>query len=271
MAPVKVQASYYQQFDADYSRDVPAEGYGGWRKAVIEIAPEHTAVVLMHAWDCGTLEEYPGWWQACDEIPRTYHVCRTVLPGLLAAVRASGPALFHVVAAGDYYRGCPGYRRAAALAGEPPPAPERIAPDPVWRALGEFRSKNAFPGAHNEADINRGWARVGFPPEAAPVGEEGVAENTEQLFALCKEGGINHLVYAGFNVDWCLLMSSGGMIDMSRHGLICSVLRQATTAVENKETARRELCKEIGLWRVAINFGFVFDVDDFVRAIGGQR
>ena len=32
-------------------------------------------------------------------------------------------------------------------------------------------------------------------------------------------------------------------------------------------TARGELCKEIGLWRVALAFGFVFDVDDFVGAL----
>ena len=54
---------------------------------------------------------------------------------------------------------------------------------------------------------------------------------------------------------------------MSQRGVMCSALRQAVTAVENRETARNELCKEIGLWRVALAFGFVFDVEDFVGAI----
>jgi len=54
---------------------------------------------------------------------------------------------------------------------------------------------------------------------------------------------------------------------MSRHGILCSALRQAVTAVENKETARDQLCKEVGLWRVAVGFGFVYDVDDFVAAL----
>ena len=78
---MKVLAGYYQQFDADFSRDMPAEGYGGWKKAEIEIAPEHTAVVLMHAWDCGTREQYPGWHRCADYIPRAGEICRTVLPG----------------------------------------------------------------------------------------------------------------------------------------------------------------------------------------------
>jgi len=57
------------------------------------------------------------------------------------------------------------------------------------------------------------------------------------------------------------------MPDMSRRGLECSVLREAVTAVENKETARQELCKQIGLWRVATTYGFVFGVDDLICAI----
>jgi hypothetical protein len=39
------------------------------------------------------------------------------------------------------------------------------------------------------------------------------------------------------------------------------------SAVENNETARRELCKAIALWRVAPSFGSGFDVADFIVAI----
>ena len=44
-------------------------------------------------------------------------------------------------------------------------------------------------------------------------------------------------------------------------------ISQAVTAVENRETAREEWCKEIALWRVALAFGFVFDVDDLIAAV----
>jgi hypothetical protein len=46
-----------------------------------------------------------------------------------------------------------------------------------------------------------------------------------------------------------------------------SAFRQAVTAVENQETARRQLARELGLWRVALAFGFVFDVEDFLAAV----
>ena len=270
---IKLPASYYQQFDADFAAgasipdrrdklDVPGEGYGGWKKSEIQISRDHTAVVIMHAWDMGTREEYPGWHRAVEYIPRADKICRTVFPKLLKAVRDSHFKLFHVVGGGDYYKNLPGYKPSAAS--QPL---EQAKSDPILGKLNAFRAEHVFVGKHNEADVARGFKKLGFPNEARPLGNEPVAENAEQLFAVCKDMGVNHLIYAGFAINWCLLMSPGGMLDMSRRGIMCSALRQAVTAVENKETARKELHKEEALWRVALEFGFVFDVDEFVRAI----
>jgi len=263
----RLWANYYQQFDADYDLDVPGEGYGGWKRAEIDVSLEHTALVVMHAWNCGTREEYPGWHRAVEYIPRSYEICRNVFPGLLSAARDSGLTLFHVVGGGDYFKKYPGHKRALDLAGSEPEVPGRIDPDPVLEDLRKFRSDNVFVGAHNQEDVSRGAKNIDFPEEARPAGEEGIAQNANQLFALCRETGVNHLVYAGFAINWCLLLSPGGMADMSRRGFMCSAIRQAVTAVENKETAREELCKEIALWRVALAFGFVFDVGDFIDGI----
>ncbi|MSS70400.1 MAG: hypothetical protein EXS64_02820 [Candidatus Latescibacteria bacterium] len=264
---MKTWANIYQQFDADFSLDVPAEGYGGWKRAEVELPMEHTAVAVMHAWDCGTREEYPGWHRAVEYIPRSYEVCRKVFPGLLSAVRSSKLKLFHVTSGGEYGKRYPGYRRAVELAGPEPPPPERIQADPGLERLRALRAEQVFTGKHNAPDIQRGFKVLDFPEEARPMGEEGVAENTRQLFALCKDAGVNHLIYVGFAINWCLLLSPGGMAEMHKHGVMCSAIRQAVTAVENKETARQELCKEIGLWRVSTAFGFVFDVDDFLGAL----
>jgi hypothetical protein len=78
---------------------------------------------------------------------------------------------------------------------------------------------------------------------------------------------VDHLVYVGFAVNWCLLMSPGGMVDMERHGLLCSTVPEAVTAVENRETARDEREKQQALWRVALAFGFVFGLDDLLAAL----
>jgi hypothetical protein len=58
---------------------------------------------------------------------------------------------------------------------------------------------------------------------------------------------------------------------MDRRGYICSTIREAVTAVESRESARGEGHKEEALWRVALLYGFVFHVDDFVAAIACRR
>lgn len=268
MSTVNLLANRYEQFDADPNLDVPAEGYNGWKRQELEISLEHTALVVMHAWECGTREQYPGWYRCIEYIPRSQEICRTVFPPLLSAVRGAGMTVLHVVGGGEYYKDRPGHQRAVALAGPAPEPPEIIAADAT---LDKLRGQCDWIGRHNADDLRRGVANMTFPPEAVPLDHEGVAENAHQLFALCKEAGINHLIYVGFAINWCLLLSPGGMADMSKHGVLCSTIREATTAVENKESARGELCKQLALWRVAVEFGFVFDLDEVLRALSACK
>ena len=98
---VRVRTKFYQQFDADVSLPVPAEGYGGWQTADIPLSLDHTALVVMHAWDCGTPQEFPGWYRAVEYIPRAEAIARDVLPPLLAGVRAARVKVYHVVGEGS--------------------------------------------------------------------------------------------------------------------------------------------------------------------------
>lgn len=264
---ISIPAWYYQQHDADFSHDVPEENFGGWKRADLEFALDRSAVTVMHAWDCGTPADYPGWYRAVPYIPRAAACARDVFPELLEAVRRSPLPLIHIVANSKYYQELPGYRKARELAGQGRPPYEQVASDPVRDRLLAFKAERVWPGAHNAGDVNRGFERVDFDPHARPLDTEYVCENGDQLFAVCKELGINHLVYTGFAIDGCLLTSPGGMLDMIQRGAMCSVLRQATVAIENKETARTQMGKEIALWRVALLFGFVYDVNDFIAAV----
>jgi nicotinamidase-related amidase len=264
MKTMRLQAQVYRQFDADFARDVPAEGYGGWRSREVEIDPAHTALVIMHAWDAGKPDEFPGWRRAVEYTPRAEKILADVFPRLLAAVRASRLRVFHVVGGPrDYYSHLPGYREAERLAGRREPLP-RVAPDPTYTQLQALRENEVTPGAANVGDCRAGFARVDFAAAARPLEHEGIARDGDQLAALCRAHGINHLVYVGFAINWCLLMSPGGMVDMARHGCLCSTIREAVTAVENRETAREEREKAQALWRVAVEFGFVFGLDDFL-------
>lgn len=263
---MRLPARLYQQFDADPALPVPAEGYGGWQTVEVELNPLRTALVVMHAWDCQQPGAHPGWDRAVEYRARARRILAETFPALLAAVRRSPLPVFHVVGGGDYYRDLPGYRRALAMAGSSPEI-RPVPVDPTWEKLQALRRARTFPGEHNAADIAAGFARLDFAPEARPVDDEGVAENAAQLSALCRAQGVNHLVYVGFALNWCLLMSPGGMIEMARHGCLCSTIEEAVTAVENRETAAAQIEKQQALWRVALEFGFVFNLHYFIAAL----
>jgi len=268
---MRLPARLYRQFDADPTLAVPATAYGGWHTVDTELAPNHTALVVMHAWATGGPADFPGWRRAVEYMPRAEQILAGVFPPLLAAVRQSPLPVFHVVGGGkDYYSHLPGYRRAVQLASQSPLI-KPVARDPVYGHLQALRTSEAFPGRHNTTDIAAGFAQLDFAPTARPVDGEGVAENGDQLAALCRAHGINHLIYVGFAINWCLLMSPGGMVDMARHGCLCSTIAEATTAVENRETASTEQEKQQALWRIAIEFGFVYNLADFLQALPGAE
>ena len=267
MKPVRLPAQLYRQFDADPARDVPGEGYQGWHTVEAELSPRHTALVVMHAWDCGEPHEYPGWRRAVEYTPRAERILQDVFPPLLAAVRRSPIPVFHVVGGDrDYWSQLPGYQQTAQLVRESAALP-LVPSDPVYENLQLLRRTQGSPGEHNSPDIAAGFAQLDFAPTARPIGDEPIAKDGAQLGALCRAQGINHLVYVGFAINWCLLMSPGGMVDMARHGCLCSTIREATTAVENRETAREQREKQQALWHVALEFGFVFGLDDFLKAL----
>lgn len=264
----------YQHFGADLSLEHPESNFGGWRKVTLDFSREHTAVVSMHVWEVDGPEKYPKAWGVYPYFGRTRKIVREVYPRLFAAVRGSDLPLFHVAGGNDYYRDYPGYQRAVDLAGEAAPdkgtekVPERVESDPTQEAFNRFRRENAYPGPGNDEERAAIHGALRFPREAEPQGEEGVAENGAQLLALCRERGINHLIYCGFAVNWCLLASPGGMDEMHRHGITCSIIRDATTAIENRESIVEERHKQEALWRISMCYGFVFESGDLVEALG---
>lgn len=262
---MRVSAQLYAQHAPDPGL---AGAHHGWFRRELDLSPAHTGLVVMHAWEAHAANSYPGWDRAVEYRPRARRIQAEVFPRLLAAVRASPLPVFHVVGGRDYYRHLPGYRRARDLAGaESETVLHAVPPDPAYEQLQALRRELVHPGVRNLSEVESGLATLDFAPEARPVGNEGIAESGAQLAALCRAHGINHLIYTGFALNWCLLMSPGGMVDLSRYGCLCSTIPEAVTAVENLETADGEREKAQALWRVAVAFGFIFSLEDFLAAL----
>lgn len=265
---LKIPTWYYQHFDADHSREVPEQAMGGWKQATLEFPKERTALVIMHAWDTGSQDQYPGWKRAAGWIKRAGSILENVFPPLLTAARESGMNVFHVAGGSNkYWEAYPGYKYTETLALPENPNLPRMKSDQMTDKLMRFRAENVFVGKHNEGDVADGFANMDFAKQAKPLDNEPIAADAGQLAAICREKGVNHLIYCGFAINWCLLLSPGGMADMSKYGIICSAMKDAVCAVENRETAAEETAKGLALWRVSLAYGFVFESTDFIKAI----
>ncbi len=268
MAIITLPTGYYQQHDADFSLEFPAEAYGGWKKEELPLSIEHTAVVVMHSWDCGTREEFPGWHRVVDYIPRSYEIAEKIIPPILDAARRAGMKIIHVVSSESYGAQYPGYAPVRDLCKDDKHASSRsIERDEASEKLWQFHSDVVFPGKENQADIQRGHAAMDIYPTTKPLGDEPVAKDSFQLSAWCEKEGINHLIYTGFAINMCLMTSPGGMVDLSRYGILCSAIYDAVTAVENKETIRTQTAKQIALWKVALLYGYVYGAEEFKKAL----
>ena len=209
---------------------------------------------------------YVGWFRFVEYLPRAVRITTEVLPPLLGAARKAGLTVIHVASSESYTERFDEYRRVRDMAGPVGEAPPGAVDDPVRKQWGEERQRQ-MQGEHNIPHIQAGGKHLDFAPQVIPEPGEPIAINSHQLNAVCRDRGIWHLIYVGFAINWCLLASPGGMIDMSRLGYACSTIRQATTAVESRETCTEELAKEIGLWRTALMFGYVFDLVPFLAAL----
>ena len=271
---IEVPTWYYAHFGADYSLDVPAEGFGGWQKTVLPLSLEHTALCVMHAWDNPDQDLFPGIYSAVEYLPRAAEIYETRMPSILKAFRDAGVRVIHIDD-GVYVNKYEAYsqtqerikdrltesRKAKQL------AMPNAAPDPVYDELRTFRSIYVHPGTENKKDIEAVWKIRDIHASVKPLPGEYMLTNSDELQAVCALHDINHLIYVGFAINYCLLMSSGGMIDMSRRGFICSTVREVTTAVENDFSARDEMAKQLALWNTALSFGFVYEQADLEKAL----
>jgi nicotinamidase-related amidase len=283
----RLRTRYYQQFDTDPTQPVPGESYGGWLQADIDLNLQHSALVVMHAWDPGTPQTHAAWWRTVEYLPRAAEILNKVFPPLLETVRGAGMKVFHVVGGPhDYYSHLPGFVNTSTntkgqkgiqkkIEARTPSNSEMPSQAPVHHPelerLKQWKSRHVFVGEHNQMEVDAALAELDFAPEALPHPGEGIALNAQGLDLLCRQNEIYHLIYIGFAINWCLLMSPGGMVDMSRLGYLCSTIPEAVTAVENKETARQQAEKEQALWRVSLEFGFVFDLNEILGALSTRE
>lgn len=267
---ITVPAHFYRQFPVDYTATHPAIGFKGWCTRILSMPLEKSALVPMHLWNVGLVNElpwepdspYPGWMRMAEWAPRCGKIIRETIPPVFDAVRRVGLPILHIASSASYAEHYPGYAKVKALA-RPEPEPPAGAVQSDW---GEEHTRERFGEGHIE-DVHAGSPYLDFPPNLRPLHEEPVVVTTHQFNAVLRERGIWNLIYVGFAINWCLWFSPCGMSDMRRLGYRCSTIRQCVTTVERKESAPQMLNLEEAMWRTSLMFGYIFDDQPFIQAL----
>lgn len=268
---VSLPTLYYQQFGASPEKgDHSAETLGGWHKSDVKLNLEKTAIVVMHAAYCGEADTAPEHFSFCEYLPRSYRIAKENFPSILDAARAAGVKVYHIPFGAGYFEEMSGYKYTQSLNPEVLfPTRDHATADDVLTELRTFKADHVAPGGEEASKgIAASQAKyLNFIPEAKPLDNEPIATTANELAAVAVKDGINHFIYMGFAVDGCLLTSAGGMQDMAARGFMCSAIPEAVTAIETRESVRTGYQTEAALWRISINYGFLYNSKDLIAGM----
>ena len=263
----------YRHFPADFSRwEMAAVGFQGWDSEIRELDLERTCLAMMHFPSTGLTPE-TEWGPDCplpnslgtvEWIPRTISVVTFRMPRLVEAARAAGMQVAHVGVGGKPYTEGEIWERCIKEVGDPPPADtDVIGHGSAWKTL-HTRDVFDLPRPKLSAFPERQFI---LPAELMPQGDDIIAQHAWQLHRLLQNRGIDHIIYTGWALNWCLWFSPCGMSDMSRKGYLCSAVRGGCVAIENKESAVGEQNLEYAYWKTSTMFGYIFDLHELTHAL----
>ncbi len=274
---LRLKGEYYRHYPVDFSKDSEgARGFKGWGETVdIAVSADETALIPMHIWNVGLSPELPfssegpagGVMDMLEWASRSAPIIQTEIPPVLDAARKAGIAVVHVASGEDYAKKYPGFRKAVRVAGPEPQGLSKALRHDQSIPPDDRKTELLF-GSRFTESIDYYSKHIDFPDQAKPLNNEYVVTTAHQLTEVLRSMGVRNLIYIGFAINWCLWFSPGGMSDMSRLGYRCNCIREAVTAVENKESAKGEFNKQQALWRISLMFGYIHGKDDFIEACG---
>ena len=185
-----------------------------------KVDPRHIGVIAVDVWN--------------------YHWCKTATMRVDAFVPRMNKALDAARALGMTIMLCPsdvvdnyvGYpQREAVFA-----LPKFAVPSVVEVTCPPVPTEGGCACGRERCAGNYGWD--GMHP-ALRIGDNDLMPDTqEEVYAICKQRGLTHLIYVGFHTQVCLLGKSMGLKAMKSAGLNCVLARDMTDAHPGYDPAR---------------------------------
>ncbi len=169
-----------------------------------------------------------------------FHWCKTatmrvdaIVPRLNQALEAArGLGMTVMLCPSDVVENYVGYpQRQAVLA-----LPEVAVPTLVEVTCPEPPDAGGCACGREKCAVNYGWD--GMHP-GLRIGEQDLMPDTQsEVFAICRQRGLTHLIYVGFHTQVCLLGKPMGLKAMKSAGLECILARDMTDAHPGYDPAR---------------------------------
>jgi hypothetical protein len=185
-----------------------------------KVDPSHVGVIAVDVWN--------------------YHWCKTakmrvdaIVPRINKALDAARELGMTVMLCpsdvADNYVGYPQREAVFALPKVPVPSVVNVTCPPVPDAGGCACGRE-------RCGVNYGWD--GMHP-ALRIGERDLMPDTQaEVYAICQQNGLTHLIYVGFHTQVCLLGKPMGLKAMKSAGLHCVLARDMTDAHPGYDPAR---------------------------------
>ena len=223
----------------------------------VSIPAEHTALVIVDAWDMHYLESH---------VKRTSEICRTKIAPAMAAARKAGVTIIHGPG-DDVARRFPQWLRYAgdsefvSTASVEPDWPPRE----FRRREGQYAVLTRPKSPAVEAARER-YKKKMIDLAVVPQPEDFVIATGEQMHRLCRDREIMYLIYCGFATNMCVPNKPYGIKAFSRRGYHITLLRDATTAVEGHDTVDTEAGTKQAIRELEFDGVFSTTTDAFIRA-----
>jgi nicotinamidase-related amidase len=199
------------------------KGSGVWEEINLtkQFPAKESAIIVCDMWDkhwCQNASE------RCGEMAKK-------MDKVLKSARASGVLIIHAPSeCMDFYKDTPQRRRLANVKRVKPPKPIEV----TEPALPVDDSDGGCDDAKPDKE-HRAWTRQ---HPALTIGEEdGISDNGEEIYSLCKERGIKNVMIMGVHTNMCVLGRSFAIRQMTRWGIHCVLVRDLTDSMYNPKKA----------------------------------
>ena len=261
----------------DVTATHPAKGHLGLAEKVLEIDVNATVVAGMHLWNLGepggpdVTPNGPDWsvTRFYDYYADAQQVIQDKIRPLFDTARAADVQVVHI-ATRRYARHYPQYDRTLLKYsnGDSYESPGCV--DTSWEDE-YFRDRLGMGSSEARREFDRVKNKIRVAQCVAPKPEDEVILNGGQLNNLLRERKANTIIYTGFATNFCLQESPGGLVDMRERGYRLIVVRDATAALEDIQSAPERANLNTAIAHIERDFGYSCTAEGLISALDSLK